>query len=531
MTLSADIAFEEYVIVDANAPLNFPHPWEFNDEIVVFANDVLLDIGADYSLTGAGAPGGGSINPVAATIGARWTAYRYTRLAQTATPADAIVGLALDRATKQAQDARRDINRSLQVDGDVTLLPIPLPIQPNKPLVGNATADGFVYGLSSVDDAVDDLEAVDAALAADIAAEAATRLAQDGALSAMITAESVARDMAVDAEAAARIAQDNILMGLITADGGLADPSELEAYLGIDVIEANLTAATSDITVLQAEMDTAQADILTKVSGPVSALDGSVVLYNGTTGKLIKDSATVLSAYAKLLLDDADAATAQTTLGGTTVGKGVFTAASAAAGQTALGITATAQTLLDDTSVGAMQTSMGMSTYIKTLMDDVDGATAQTTLGGTTVGKALFTAASASAAQDALAISALVKTLLDDTTAAAIWGTLGGAGSNTAAGGWIRLPYFNMLIQWNSVVSTVSGGGGGASVGFHQAFSNTLYVLLAMNGDSATASVTFNDYIPGRATSSSLLVCKNSTTAAAIADGTNLRINWIAVGY
>lgn len=45
---------------------------------------------------------------------------------------------------------------------------------------------------------------------------------------------------------------------------------------------------------------------------------------------------TGISAYMKTLLDDADAATAQTTLGGTTVGKAVFTAADAAAAWVAL---------------------------------------------------------------------------------------------------------------------------------------------------------------------------------------------------
>lgn len=45
-----------------------------------------------------------------------------------------------------------------------------------------------------------------------------------------------------------------------------------------------------------------------------------------------------VSAYIATLIDDADAATAQSTLGGTTVGKALFTAASAAAGRTALAL-------------------------------------------------------------------------------------------------------------------------------------------------------------------------------------------------
>lgn len=47
---------------------------------------------------------------------------------------------------------------------------------------------------------------------------------------------------------------------------------------------------------------------------------------------------TSASAYIQTLLDDADAATAQTTLGGTTTGKALFTAASASAARSTLGL-------------------------------------------------------------------------------------------------------------------------------------------------------------------------------------------------
>ena len=58
-----------------------------------------------------------------------------------------------------------------------------------------------------------------------------------------------------------------------------------------------------------------------------------------TKGQLNTLDSTGVTAFAKTLLDDADAATAQTTLGGSTVGKAVFTAVNAAAARTTLGLT------------------------------------------------------------------------------------------------------------------------------------------------------------------------------------------------
>lgn len=51
------------------------------------------------------------------------------------------------------------------------------------------------------------------------------------------------------------------------------------------------------------------------VSGPASATDGALVLFDGTTGKLIKDSTYLITAAGAALIDDADAAAQRTTLG------------------------------------------------------------------------------------------------------------------------------------------------------------------------------------------------------------------------
>lgn len=69
-----------------------------------------------------------------------------------------------------------------------------------------------------------------------------------------------------------------------------------------------------------------------------------------------------VSAFAQGLLDDADASAAQTTLGGTTVGKAVFVAADAAAAQTAIGGTTTGKALFVATDQAAGRTALGLGT-------------------------------------------------------------------------------------------------------------------------------------------------------------------------
>ena len=69
------------------------------------------------------------------------------------------------------------------------------------------------------------------------------------------------------------------------------------------------------------------------------------------------DTATI-TAFAETLLDDANGAAMQTTLG----------------------ITAFAKTMLDDISASAVLTTLGVTTFIKTLLDDVDAETARATL-------------------------------------------------------------------------------------------------------------------------------------------------------
>lgn len=120
------------------------------------------------------------------------------------------------------------------------------------------------------------------------------------------------------------------------------------------------------------------------------------VLYSTGAGTWALSS---LTAYGRTLIDDADAATARTTLGlviGTNVqaqdtelqalagltsaaDKGIqFTGAGAAG---TYDLTTAGKALLDDADASAQLTTLGVSAFAKTLLDDADAATARTTLG------------------------------------------------------------------------------------------------------------------------------------------------------
>jgi hypothetical protein len=227
MTISADTPFEVYNIVDTNAPLNFGHPFEFNDELEVRENGVMLDIGTDYSVTGAGAPAGGSVNPVNATVSSTWTVQRISRLAQLSTPSDPVVGYALDRLTKQSQDVRVDADRSIKLHLTDSTFDTELPVAvPGMALVVNATGDGFEF--QDADDAITSR-----------VADLETGLAQ----------ETADRIDAVAAETAARIAQDNALLALIT--GGGSSPEDVKLFLSLDQVN-NTSDVNKPVSTAQA---------------------------------------------------------------------------------------------------------------------------------------------------------------------------------------------------------------------------------------------------------------------------------------
>jgi len=78
---------------------------------------------------------------------------------------------------------------------------------------------------------------------------------------------------------------------LITTGDGTTSSTATGAQLAIDLDGSSLSLGANGIRISAAVL----ADIDTKVEGPTSATDDNVVFFDGTTGKLVKDSGLTLS--------------------------------------------------------------------------------------------------------------------------------------------------------------------------------------------------------------------------------------------
>ena len=205
--------------------------------------------------------------------------------------------------------------------------------------------------------------------------------------------------------------------GISITDGAVAVDSTIATKTYAD------NAAT---TAVAAVIDTAP-DALNTLNELAAALgDDANFATTVTTSIGTKLNSSAVSAFGLTLVDDADAATARTTLG---LGTAATTAASAYA--------TSAQGTKADNALPAAN----VSTFGGTLIDDVDAATARTTLGlgtaATTAASAYATAAQGTKADNALpaaSVSVFGGTLIDDADAATARTTLGlGTAATTAA--------------------------------------------------------------------------------------------------
>lgn len=148
-----------------------------------------------------------------------------------------------------------------------------------------------------------------------------------------------------------------------------------------------------------------------------------------------------------------------------------------------------AMTLLDDTSASQMRTTLGFSSVGSNIVTAASTSAAQTAMGGSTIGRSVFTAANTSSAQTAIGIQTASETvagLSEEATQAEV-----DAGTNVQAfvkpsklkngfavslttNGYIRLPSWlgNFQMVWGSFTSSSDGN---VAVTFPLAFSNQCF--------------------------------------------------------
>ncbi|MBK8159113.1 MAG: hypothetical protein IPK59_10225 [Rhodospirillaceae bacterium] len=235
----------------------------------------------------------------------------------------------------------------------------------------------------------------------------------------------------------------------------------------------------ADVTGLQTAIDGKQP-----LDATLTALAGVTTSANKIIYSTAADTFTTadLSAYGRSLIDDADAATARTTLGlGTAATQASSAFQAADATLTALaGVTTSANKLIYSTAADTFTTA-DLSAYGRSLIDDADAATARTTLGlGTAATQASSAFQAADATLTALAgvttsankliyataadtfttadLSAYGRSLIDDADAATARTTLGlGTAATQASGAFAAASHSHVIADVTGLQAAIDG--------------------------------------------------------------------------
>ncbi|MCH7370037.1 pyocin knob domain-containing protein [Aeromonas sp. MR16] len=276
----------------------------------------------------------------------------------------------------------------------------------------------------------------------------------------------------------------------LTTLAGLATAADkLPYFTDADVADVTVLTAFARTLLDDADATTARATLgaqasdatLTALAGLVTATDKLPYFTGADTAAV-----AVLTAFARTLLEDADAAAALTTLGVSSFIQGLLNDADATTARATLGaqasdatltalaglataadklpyftgadtaavtvLTAFARTLLEDADAAAALTTLGVSSFIQELLNDADATTARATLGAQASDTTLTALAGLATAADKLpyftgadtaavtVLTAFARTLLEDADAATARGTLGAAAASHSHLGTIPAP-------------------------------------------------------------------------------------------
>lgn len=247
---------------------------------------------------------------------------------------------------------------------------------------------------------------------------------------------------------------DRVVQKVTSTGNGATVTLAASAESGYRNLASAVGASTADLSYVIVDDANFEIGVGQSASGGASFTRTTVEISTNSNARIVlSGTATLMLGASAEMLNDMvsfgytqspttpQQVVAQTNLGGTTVGRAVFAAASAAAARTAL-------------------------------VAQADNANL-TALAGLTFAADQFPFSTGPGAMAVAAVTNFARQILDDANGAAVWATLGGAGVG-ATNGYFKLPN-GLMVQWGRAASVAAD----FVITFPTAFPAALYSLVA----------------------------------------------------